>query len=63
MRPTFLRPRIGFWCSNDSNHESRPQMMHRLTAADLKRFWRSDHYGELSNNVLSRPAIVIDTPQ
>jgi len=38
-------------------------MMHRLTAADLKRFWRSDHYGELSNNVLSRPAIVIDTPQ
>jgi hypothetical protein len=34
-----------------------------VTAADLKHFWRSDHYGELSNNVLSRPAIVIDTPQ
>ena len=33
-----------------------------ITAADLKHFWRSDHYGELSNNVLSRPAIVIDTP-
>jgi hypothetical protein len=34
-----------------------------ITAADLKHFWRSDHYGELSNIVLSRPAIVIDTPQ
>jgi len=34
-----------------------------ITAADLKHFWRSDHYGGLSNNVLSRPAIVIDTPQ
>jgi hypothetical protein len=22
MRPTCLRPRIGFWCSNDSNHEN-----------------------------------------
>lgn len=31
-----------------------------MTAADLKRDWRSDHYGRLSNNVLSRPAIVID---
>jgi hypothetical protein len=30
---------------------------------DLKRYWRSDHYGELSNGVLSRPAIAIDTPQ
>jgi TPR repeat protein len=29
-----------------------------MTAKDLKRYWRSDHYGELSNNVLSRPAIV-----
>lgn len=34
-----------------------------ITAADLKHFWRSEHYGELSNNVLSRPAIVIDAPQ
>jgi TPR repeat protein len=34
-----------------------------ITAVDLKHFWRSDHYGGLSNNVLSRPAIVIDTPQ
>lgn len=31
-----------------------------ITAADLKHFWRSDHYGELSNNVLARPAIVVD---
>ena len=30
-----------------------------ITAADLKQYWRSDHYGELSKNVLSRPAIVI----
>jgi hypothetical protein len=34
-----------------------------MTAEDLKRYWRSDHYGDLSNGVLSRPAIVIDTPQ
>jgi uncharacterized protein len=33
-----------------------------VTAADLKQFWRSDHYGELSHNVLSRPAIVIAGP-
>ena len=32
-----------------------------ITAADLKHYWRSDHYSELSNNVLSRPAIVVDT--
>lgn len=31
-----------------------------ITAKDLKIFWRSDHYGELSNGVLSRPAFVID---
>ncbi|MBA4188550.1 MAG: hypothetical protein C0467_11140 [Planctomycetaceae bacterium] len=31
-----------------------------ITAKDLKHYWRSDHYGELSKNVLSRPAIVID---
>jgi len=31
-----------------------------ITAADLKHYWRSDHYGKLSNNVLSRPAIVAD---
>lgn len=30
------------------------------TAADLARDWRSDHYGAISKNVLSRPAIVID---
>jgi hypothetical protein len=29
-----------------------------ITAADLKHYWRSDHYGRVSNNVLSRPAIV-----
>ncbi len=31
-----------------------------ITAEDLKRYWRSDHYGSLSHGVLSRPAIVID---
>lgn len=31
-----------------------------ITAADLKHYWRSDHYGALSHGVLSRPAIVID---
>ncbi|GEP42399.1 SEL1-like repeat protein [Brevifollis gellanilyticus] len=31
-----------------------------ITAADLKDFWRSDHYGALSKGVLSRPAFVID---
>lgn len=31
-----------------------------VTAADMKIFWRSDHYGELSNGALSRPAFVID---
>ena len=33
-----------------------------ITAADLKDFWRSDHYGELSKGVLSRPAFVIENP-
>ena len=33
-----------------------------ITAADLKDFWRSDHYGALSKGVLSRPAFVIDNP-
>lgn len=33
-----------------------------ITAEHLKHFWRSDHYSELSNDVLSRPAIVIGTP-
>ncbi len=33
-----------------------------ITAADLKDFWRSDHYGELSKGVLSRPAFIIDSP-
>ncbi|MFO1491707.1 MAG: C39 family peptidase [Kiritimatiellia bacterium] len=31
-----------------------------MTADDLKRYWRSDHYGKISNNILSRPAIVMD---
>ena len=31
-----------------------------ITAKDLKHYWRSDHYGALSKNVLSRPAIVIE---
>jgi hypothetical protein len=31
-----------------------------IVAADLKDFWRSDHYGELSKGVLSRPAFIID---
>ena len=31
-----------------------------MTAADLKHYWRSDHYGRISNNVPSRPAIVMD---
>lgn len=33
-----------------------------ITAADLKNFWRSDHYGALSKGALSRPAFIIDTP-
>ena len=33
-----------------------------MTAGDLKRYWRSDHYSALSNEVLSRPAIIIDKP-
>ncbi len=33
-----------------------------ITAADLKDFWRSDHYGDLSKGVLSRPAFVMQTP-
>ena len=33
-----------------------------VTASDLKHFWRSDHYGELSHNVLSRPTIVMASP-
>jgi TPR repeat protein len=31
-----------------------------MTAADLKRYWRSNHYGAISKGVMSRPAIVID---
>jgi hypothetical protein len=31
-----------------------------MTAKDLKHYWRSDHYGAIWKNVLSRPAIVID---
>lgn len=30
-----------------------------MSAADLKHYWRSDHYSQLSHNVLSRPAIVV----
>jgi tetratricopeptide (TPR) repeat protein len=33
-----------------------------ITAADMKNFWRSDHYGALSKGVLSRPAFIIDQP-
>lgn len=33
-----------------------------ITAERLKHFWRSDHYSRLSNEVLSRPAIVIEKP-
>jgi hypothetical protein len=33
-----------------------------ITDADLKNFWRSDHYGALSKGVLSRPAFVIGAP-
>jgi tetratricopeptide (TPR) repeat protein len=33
-----------------------------ITAADLKNFWRSDHYGALSKGILSRPAFAIDRP-
>ena len=31
-----------------------------IAAKDLKHYWRSDHYGEFSKNVLSRPIIAID---
>ncbi len=33
-----------------------------ITADDLKKFSRSDHYGALSKGALSRPAFVIETP-
>jgi len=33
-----------------------------ISSADLKHYWRSDHYGKLSRNVLSRPAIVVSQP-
>ena len=33
MRPTSRRPKTGFWCSNDSNHENALQVIHRLTTA------------------------------
>lgn len=33
-----------------------------ITAADLKNFWRSDHYGTISQGVLSRPAFVMAQP-
>jgi hypothetical protein len=33
-----------------------------ITAEDLKDFWRSDHYGQLSKGVLSRPAFTIKMP-
>jgi len=39
------------------------QCLQLMTAEDLKRYWRSDHYGALSNAVLSRPAIAIETAQ
>ena len=32
-----------------------------ITAADLKQYWRSDHYSRLSNGVLSRPVIAIES--
>ena len=39
------------------------KLMHSaLAAASFKNFWRSDHYGELSQGVLSRPAFVIENP-
>ena len=31
-----------------------------ITAEHLKQLWRSDHYSELSKEVLSGPAIIID---
>ena len=34
-----------------------------ITAADMNNFWRSDHRGELSKGVLSRPAFVVDVPR
>ena len=33
-----------------------------ITAADLKNFWRSDHYGAQAKGVLARPAFVLDLP-
>lgn len=33
-----------------------------IAAENLKDFWRSDHYGALSQGVLSRPAFIIDAP-
>lgn len=33
-----------------------------ITAADLDRYWRSDHYSHLSGGVLSRPALAIAAP-
>ena len=33
-----------------------------ITAADLKNYWRSDHYSGLAKGVLSRPAFAMVTP-
>lgn len=33
-----------------------------ITAADLKRYWRSNYYGAVAKGVMARPAIVLDQP-
>jgi TPR repeat protein len=34
-----------------------------ITAGDLEKYWKSDHYGALGHRILVRPAIVIDSPK
>ncbi|MDB6175707.1 MAG: hypothetical protein JWL59_5018 [Chthoniobacteraceae bacterium] len=43
-------------------HRMKPMHFALATATNLRSFWRSDHYGELSKGVLSRPAFKIETP-
>jgi hypothetical protein len=55
---------VGYIAKDDLYVLSNPAIaspgLELITAKDLKRYWRSDHYGAMSRNELSRPAIVLD---
>lgn len=55
---------VGYFAKDDMFVLCNPAIatpgLQLITAQDLKHFWRSDHYGKVSKNVLSRPAIVVD---